>query len=80
MSESLQEALSNSVVTVIFTKKDGTDRTMKCTTMESIIPVQYHPKNTGRAKNQDVQNVFDVELKEWRSFRLNSVKQFYIEV
>lgn len=79
MIDELKESLSNSIVTVVFTKKDGTERTMKCTTMESIIPVKYHPKNTGRAKNDQVQNVFDVELNEWRSFRLDSLKQFYIE-
>lgn len=36
--------LSEHVVTVNFTKKDGTDRTMRCTRRMDMIPVDKQPK------------------------------------
>lgn len=71
----LKNLLNDHIVTVTFVKKDGSERTMKCTLMESKIPKESLPKNSGRVKNDDVQAVFDVSLNEWRSFRYDSVKE-----
>ena len=74
----LIESLGKGEVQVIFTKKDGTIREMLCTTKSDIIPVEKHGKNSGRAKSTEAVAVFDIELQEWRSFRLDSVKAFSI--
>ena len=69
------------VVTVNFTKKDGTDRSMKCTLSTTEIPVavqetlleNQEPTKT-RKINPDVRAVYDVEAQAWKSFRWDSVK------
>jgi len=73
---------SNSVkdVTVTFTKQDGTDRTMRCTLVESHIPTDKLPKGTGIAHTEDVQRVFDVDLQAWRSFKWASVKNVKFDI
>lgn len=60
-------------VTVTFTKKDGTERTMHCTRNMNAIPQGKHPKGTGRQKSQWTMVVFDIEKGEWRSFDEGSV-------
>ena len=66
------------VVRVTFTKKDGTERTMLCTTSFDKIPEDQHPKGEQTSSSDEAQRVFDLEKQEWRSFRWDSVK--YIEV
>lgn len=72
----VMEILREGVVTVTFTKNDGSERTMRCTLAENKIPAEKLPKGTGKAENADVQAVFDVENDGWRSFRWDSVKSF----
>ena len=83
----LKEMLHSGVVTVIFTKKDGTERTMKCTLNSELLPPSNKPfvevnesteTKTVRATPIDSLAVFDVEAKSWRSFRYDSVKSFSI--
>ena len=72
-------ALSTSGLIVTFTKKDGTERVMRCTTNLSMIPVEKHPKgektiSEGEEKKVETsKRVFDLEKQEWRSFRYDSV-------
>lgn len=61
-------------VEVTFVKKDGSERIMKCTLLESKIPAEKLPKGTTKEKNSDSVAVFDVEKQAWRSFRWDSVK------
>ena len=61
-------------VTVTFTKKDGTERTMLCTRNMNLIPEEQHPKGTGKPKSQWIITVFDLEKGEWRSFNESSVR------
>jgi hypothetical protein len=72
--ENIIEILSNKVGVVTFTKKDGNDRVMRCTLLESMIPSDKAPKGTGSV-NDAVVPVFDLDLGEWRSFRIDSVKE-----
>lgn len=72
----MSKALTEGVCEVKFTKKDGTERIMKCTTMMESIPEEKRPKSTNH--NDDVMNVFDVEKNDWRSFRVDSVKEFTV--
>ncbi len=72
-------------VTVTFTKKDGTERIMECTTSPNLVPVveEVHVTNTDnpidfpkqkKKVNEDVMAVYDLESKAWKSFRWDSVK------
>ena len=65
--------LSNNIVGVKFTKRDGSERDMRCTLREDIVP-QYE-KKTDKVKkeNLDVVAVWDIDKKEWRSFKISSL-------
>lgn len=71
--EWLVNLLNTGTWTVKFTKKDGTERKMLCTLQENAIPEEKKSKNTGKAKNDEVIPVFDIEKQEWRSFRVDSI-------
>jgi len=62
---------------VTFTKKDGTERAMRCTLVEGRIPTEQKPTSeastAGRKTNGSAIRVFDTEKSEWRSFRWESV-------
>lgn len=60
---------------ITFTKSDGTDREMRCTLIESAIPIDKIPKGTGREASATTQRVFDLDKGEWRSFKWDSVKK-----
>jgi len=70
--EGLHLLLKSQVITVHFTKVDGTARAMQCTLKESLVP--QVEKKTERVKkaNDDVCTVYDVEKNDWRSFRYDS--------
>lgn len=80
----LKSHLAYGPVTVTFTKKDGTERVMECTTSTAIVPQDpVHVTNTDnpidfpkkeRKINEDVCPVYDLEAKHWKSFRWDSVK------
>ena len=67
-------------VTVVFTKSDGTERTMRCTLLESKIPVDKQPKTETPTSSTagSALRVFDLDKGEWRSFRWDSVKRITI--
>jgi hypothetical protein len=72
--EWLVSMLRQQVVDVTFTKRDGSERVMKCTLQEGVaIP---HEKTTERVKevSQNIVPVWDVESSAWRSFRLDTIK------
>jgi len=74
--EMIENLLSLGEITVSFTKLDGTNRVMRCTLNESLIPVLDIPKNTNtieRKKNDNVRAVYDLDSNGWRSFRWDSV-------
>lgn len=71
----LKSILRDLDVTIEFVKKDGSLRKMICTLAESKIPAEHVPKNTGKAKSDEVLAVFDVENNGWRSFRWDSIKK-----
>ena len=64
-------------VTLTFTKKDGSERVMKCTTNPTYImfkdPSILESKRDKKI-NEDVLPVFDLEAGGWRSFRWDSIK------
>ena len=74
----LVDLLHTNEISLTFTKKDGTDRVMNATLMESRV-VKYQ-KKTEREKelNEEIVAVFDLDKQEWRSFRLDSVKNIQL--
>lgn len=75
------QKLRSGETTVVFTKVDGSQRTMRCTLDESRIPVDKRPKVSEAAEGQpEVAStagssirVFDLDVQGWRSFRVNSI-------
>lgn len=80
----LKEQLQNGVVTVVFEKKDGTERTMRATLSDMFVPQVLSEYEGQEAKphkqlNDSVQSVWDIDAGQWRSFRLDSVKKLMVE-
>lgn len=72
--------LKENTMFVTFNKRDGSERTMKCTLMDAVaIP---HEKTTDRVKepNSDVLPVWDIDSNAWRSFRLDTIKHVSYDV
>lgn len=61
-------------VVILFTKKDGTERKMKCTLMPELLPERTITETTRKQSTTNIA-VYDLEAKGWRSFTLKSVKQ-----
>jgi len=88
----LKEMLAMGPVTVTFTKRDGTERVMECTTSIELVPQEpVHETNTDnpidfpapkreKKVNEDVMPVFDLKSKHWKSFRWDSIKQVNITI
>lgn len=69
--EELRKLLTTDIVTVTFTKKDGSKREMICTTIPDYLP------ETGTVYTKpdpNVVTVWDLEQNGWRSFRFDSVR------
>ena len=71
--EQLTQLIQNGA-RLVFTKKDGTERTMNCTLDFDKIPSDKHPVGSGKTQSDSVLAVFDTDKNEWRSFRIDSVK------
>ena len=77
--DKLKTLINENHVEITFVKKDGTDRTMICTTKPSSIPEEKQPIGESKVKeNTDILRVYDLENEGWRSFRVDSVKSFTI--
>ena len=74
-------------VRITFTKKDGTEREMQCTLVQSRIPADKQPttakpveEETNSQITGSAVRVFDEEKSEWRSFRWDSVKSVNFDI
>lgn len=80
----LRSMLAMGEVTVTFTKKDGTERVMLCTTSSDLVPqepiVEDAAPKREKKVNEDVMPVYDLESKHWKSFRWDSIKNVKITV
>lgn len=79
---SLLADLHTNVVTVTFTKKDGSERVMRCTLQEELLPAQdVKDIKEGKVRNktEEVVAVWDLEKEAWRSFRLDSITAVKVE-
>lgn len=71
--DTLKDLLKRKIVQIKFTKTDGTERVMKCTLLEDIVPI--YEKKTERVKqtNDDLLAVWDLDKAAFRSFKLSSL-------
>jgi hypothetical protein len=74
----IKEFLHDGVCEVLFEKKDGTERLMKCTLNMDYIPEEMKQfqlyKGEKVLENLDLLKVFDTEKQGWRSFIVEKVK------
>ncbi|MEK9697954.1 MAG: SH3 beta-barrel fold-containing protein [Candidatus Poseidoniales archaeon] len=68
--------LTDRICRVVFTKKNGEERVMRCTRNMTIIPESFHPKGVESKENEEVISVFDILADGWRSFRVANVTKF----
>lgn len=68
--------LSQGIHLVTFTKVDGTERTMPCTLDPTLLPVVEitEEKKVPRKLNAETLRVFVTDIQEWRSFRIENLK------
>jgi WYL_2, Sm-like SH3 beta-barrel fold len=71
----LYNFLKNNVAHVKFTKVDGTERVMRCTLKDDMLPEQYRGKGSMLTEAGNALRVFDLDVGQWRSFKPESVLQ-----
>ena len=75
----LKEILEQGVVTVVFTKVDGTERMMQATLLSEFLPQVQRPQllteEHRNSQNDDLIHVWDVEASGFRSIRISSIKE-----
>ncbi len=84
----IKSLLQKQPITVTFTKADGTDREMLCTLNPEQLPPVPMPidgivkesKKPRKEPDPHSIRVFDLEKKEWRSFRFDRVKKLTAEL
>ena len=79
--DEMKKALVEGVCEVVFQKLNGEERTMRCTLDPKVLPKPVASDdeiNRNRAPNDAVQVVWDVDVEGWRSFRIDSVKEFTV--
>lgn len=75
--DEMKSALAKGVCTVVFTKLNGEERTMHCTSNTEFMPEDKRPRASINGR-EDVIAAYDVRVAGWRSFRVDSVKEFKV--
>jgi hypothetical protein len=75
----LKTLLKSSEATVCFTKKDGTERVMRCTLNPDFLPLPKVDESKvatkpERKKSDTSLAVYDLDAQSWRSFVITSIK------
>jgi hypothetical protein len=77
--DELKTLLKENIVNLSFTKKDGSERKMKCTLKTDLLPkVEFDANKPKKAENLDVLPVWDIENEGFRSFRLESLLSYEV--
>jgi len=79
----LRSHLKMGPMTITFTKVNGDERVMKCTTDPTYIMFKdpaVLESRSNRKQSKDVISVYDLENNAWKSFRWDSVKQVRFEL
>lgn len=78
----LQTILRENALSVRFNKKDGTIRTMLCTLKPDLLPVvetvEGEEVKKERKESETSLRVWDMEKKDWRAFRIDSIIEYSI--
>jgi hypothetical protein len=75
--DEMKSAIAKGVCTVVFQKLNGEERTMHCTSNTEFMPEDKRPRASVNGR-EDVISAYDVVNKGWRSFRVDSVKEFKV--
>lgn len=78
--QQIMKKLAMNDIEVTFTKADGIERVMKCTSNIPVLPMKesdfpVEKPKIRKPKSDDIVTVFDTEAHNWRSFNINSVKE-----
>ena len=81
--ENMLRELRGGECEVTFTKVNGDTRVMRCTLNMDLIPENKHPKGDDTPELREgletvlkALRVFDTGLQDWRSFKVETVKNF----
>lgn len=75
--DNIRQLLHSKICTVVFTKQDGTERTMLCTLNQNVIDMHnLTPVGGGREGPIEQIRCVDVDIMQWRSFNLDSILSF----
>lgn len=82
LKQDLAKLLKESIVSILFKKKDGTERNLLCTLKPDLLP-SVEQKETDEPKKEKKKSdtnlaVWDLEKNAWRSFRLDSVISYKV--
>lgn len=77
--EDMFTTLATNICRVKFTKVNGEERDMTCTRNLERVPMDMRPKGENEADElKTTIRVFDTKAQGWRSFRVDSVKEFEV--
>jgi hypothetical protein len=80
-NEWITGVLKETTVKIVFSKKDGTERTMHCTLKENLLPTRETKRQiVETTKPKEYIAVYDTVEKGWRSFVIKNVKSFEFEI
>ena len=78
-AEYIRDSLKEHEVTVTFTKKDGSEREMRCTLNPNDLPTHdITESKESRKKSENTIAVYDLDAQAWRSFTIRSVKNVIV--
>lgn len=73
----IEGLLKTNTCEIVFTKTNGEKRVMKCTLLESALP-PFNETSRKKTSNPDIIPVYDLENKDWRSFRTDSLVEIKV--
>ena len=76
IKEQMKAELHIGIVEVIFTKADGSTRTMHCTLRNNLISESKESTKQAAPEPDHLIRVFDIEANGWRSFVVDRVQCF----
>lgn len=75
----LSAALRDKIGTITFTKKDGTERVMKCTLDSSAMDGWTPSETSGRVVPDHLLPVWDIENNGWRSINIDTISKVELD-
>ena len=78
-SSKIKTYLQNNICIAVFEKADGTKREMMCTLLDQFLPSLVITEDEQPQKERDSIVVWDLDKKDWRSFRYDRLKKLKIQ-